>query len=80
MDHAHGVPGPELADDDLLRELEQLHQTRTQTLRHGSDDALANSSRRTAELEEEYLRRFPEREVDPDRLRSGARQRRGQEA
>ena len=79
-DERQGVPGPDLADDDLLRELEQLHQTRTNTLRHGSEDALANSTRRTAELEQEYLSRFPDREIDPDRLRSGARERSGQEA
>ena len=76
----HGVPGPDLSDEDLLRELEQLHQTRTNTLRHGSDDALENSTQRTAELEQEYVHRFPNREVDPDRLRSGARERSGQDA
>ena len=70
-----GVPAPELADEDMLRELEQLHQTRMHTLRHGSDDALENSTRRINELEQDYLRRFPEREVDPERLRSGARER-----
>jgi hypothetical protein len=31
-----------------------------------------------AELEQEYLRRFPDREVDPGRLRSGARERNDQ--
>lgn len=75
-----GVPAPELSDDDLLRELEQLHHTRMHTLRHGSDDALENSTRRINELEQEYLRRFPQREVDPERLRSGARERSGQDA
>lgn len=75
-----GVPAPELSEDDLLRELEQLHETRMNTLRHGSDAALENSTRRIDELEQEYLRRFPQREVDTDRLRSGARERTGQEA
>jgi len=28
-----------------------------------------------AALEQEYLRRFPDREVDPERLRAGARDR-----
>lgn len=74
-----GIPGRDLSDEDLLRELDQLHQTRMETLRHGSDDALANSTARMAELEQEYLQRFPDREVDPDRLRSGARQRSGQD-
>jgi hypothetical protein len=31
------------------------------------------------ELEDEYVRRHPEREVDPDRTREGARARAGQE-
>ncbi len=75
-----GVPAEELSDEDLLRELEQLHATRVGTLRHGSADALQKSIDRTAELEQEYLRRFPDREVDPERLRSGARERSGQDA
>ena len=72
---SRGVPPPELDEDDLLRELERLHSTRWQTFRHGSDDALAVHSERTRELEAEYLRRHPEREVDPDRTRRGARMR-----
>jgi hypothetical protein len=70
-----GVPAAELSDPDLLRELGDLHRTRTTTLRHGSDQALARHTERSAELEGDYLRRFPDREVDPERLRSGARQR-----
>lgn len=69
-----GVPPIELAEEDLLRELASVHGARTDTLRFGSDDALANSDRRTAELEAEYLRRYPDREVDPARLRDGARE------
>jgi len=65
---AQGVPGTDLADDDLLRELHSLHSTRHETFRHGSDDALQRHDERTAELEGEYLRRFPEREIDPRRL------------
>ena len=72
-DPSGGVPASDLADADLLRELSELHRTRTDTLRHGSDQALAEHSRRTRELEEEYLRRNPQREVDPERLRDGAR-------
>jgi hypothetical protein len=74
---AHGVPPEELDDADLLRQLEHLAATRVETLRHGSSDALEVHARRLAELEAEYLRRRPEREVDPDRLRSGARARTG---
>jgi hypothetical protein len=53
---------------DLFRELAHLCETRLDTLRHGSDSALAHHDRRMAELEREYLRRFPDREVDPARL------------
>ena len=70
-----GIPAGSLDDEDLLRELASLHETRHDTLRHGSDDALQRHSERTAELEQEYLRRFPDREVDPERLRAGARAR-----
>jgi hypothetical protein len=40
---------------------------------HGASHALREHSSRTAELEQEYLRRHPEREVNPARTRSGAR-------
>jgi hypothetical protein len=70
-----GVPANELSPDDLMRELSELHRTRTDTLRHGSDQALRHHNERTEELENEYLRRMPEREVDPQRLRAGARAR-----
>ena len=68
-----GVPPENLAETDLLRELEHLHTTRHGTFLHGSPDALREHSSRTAQLEHEYLRRHPEREVDPARTRSGAR-------
>ncbi len=64
-----GVDPDALSTDDLLRELASLHDTRHDTLRHGSDSALEHHNRRMAELESEYLRRFPQREVDPARLR-----------
>jgi hypothetical protein len=73
--HATGVSPLDLTDDDLLRELAELHRTRNDTLRHGSDPALEEHDERTTELEAEYLRRFPDREVDPQRLREGARTR-----
>jgi hypothetical protein len=68
-----GVDPAALNDDDLLRELASLHDTRHDTLRHGSDSALENHTRRVNELEGEYLRRYPQREVDPDRLRDPGR-------
>ncbi|GHJ42687.1 hypothetical protein Cs7R123_00290 [Catellatospora sp. TT07R-123] len=73
MELIEGIPADELADEDLLRELESLGRTRVQTLRHGSDDALHMHTERSRELEREYLRRFPQREIDPQRTREGAR-------
>jgi hypothetical protein len=66
-----GIPARGLGDDDLLRELGQLHRTRHETFRHGSDSAFDAHRARTDELEREYLQRFPEREIDPRRLRDG---------
>lgn len=71
-----GIPAGDLSDEDLERELAEVHRTRNDTLRHGSDQALATHSERMAELEAEYLLRFPQREIDPQRLRAGARTRR----
>lgn len=68
-----GVDPRQLSEQDLFRELEHLHITRTDALLHGSGDALDNHTIRMNELEEEYLRRYPERHVEPERLRSGAR-------
>ena len=70
-----GVDPAQLADEDLLRELTHLHETRNRTFLHGSDDALEAHTARSAALETEYLRRNPSREVDPERTRSGARER-----
>jgi hypothetical protein len=70
-----GVPANQLTDSDLLRELAEVHRTRDDALRHGSDQALARHDDRMAELEGEYLHRFPDREIDPQRLRAGARTR-----
>jgi hypothetical protein len=70
-----GVPARQLADEDLLRELASVHRTRHDALRHGSEQALVHHDERAAELEAEYLRRFPEREIDPERLTAGARAR-----
>lgn len=72
---SRGLPPEQLSDEDLLREMGQLHEHRNDTLRHGSSDAVSAMIERTAELEKEYLRRFPEREVDPGRTRAGARAR-----
>jgi hypothetical protein len=74
-----GIDPTELDDERLLRELHSLYDTRLATLRHGSDDALAHSTERVRALEGEYVRRRPDREVDPDRLRAGARARASQD-
>ena len=66
-----GVPASDLSEEVLERELHHLHETRNETFRHGSDDALAAHTQRTSELEAEYLRRHPARDVDPRRLRDG---------
>lgn len=68
-----GVPAADLNNDDLLRELEQLHTTRHDTLLHGSSSALRTHTERQHELEQEYLRRNPERDVGERRTRDGAR-------
>jgi hypothetical protein len=68
-----GVDAAKLSDADLSRELRHLHETRDDTFRHASPQALEHHNERTAELEAEYLRRFPDRAVEPARLRSGAR-------
>lgn len=70
-----GVPTTELTEEDLFRELHHLHDTRLETLRHGSSDALDAHTVRTTTLEAEYLTRYPDREVDPERVRAGARAR-----
>ncbi len=75
-----GVPPPALTDEALDRELEHLHETRHDTFLHGSEDALAFHTARTAELEGEYLRRNPDRVIDARRTRPGSREFAGQDA
>ncbi|MEE1941914.1 DUF6158 family protein [Streptomyces sp. TRM 70361] len=70
-----GIDPEKLSDSQLLEELQSLHRTRHDTLLHGSSDALEAHTRRTAELEAEYLRRHPDREVSAGRTREGARAR-----
>ena len=74
-----GVPADDLPDDDLRRELETVHRTRHETFLHGSDDALSVHTRRTEELEREWVARHPDRQVDPARTRAGSRERDGQD-
>lgn len=79
-DHANGVPASDLSDDDLRREVTHLHETRHDTLLGGSEDALEAHTKRMLELEEEFLRRFPEASApDPLRTRAGSRAAAGQD-
>ncbi len=55
-----------------------MHRTRHDTFLHGSTEALVTHTERTRQLEDEYLRRHPERQISPERLRAGARARAGQ--
>ena len=75
-----GVPPTALSDDVLERELEHLHGTRHDTFLHGSEDALAVHTERTLLLEQEYLRRNPDRVIDCRRTRHGSRELAGQDA
>ncbi|MGH3243542.1 MAG: DUF6158 family protein [Spirillospora sp.] len=70
-----GVDPGDLTDDDLFRELGHLYATRLDALRHAADQAYGEHTRRMNRLEAEYVRRFPGREIDPERLREGARAR-----
>lgn len=67
------VPASDLSDADLERELVHAHEKRHDTFLHGSDAALHAHTERTGELEAEFLRRHPERRVDPRRTREGRR-------
>jgi len=75
-----GVPPPALTDEALERELHHLHKTRNDTFMHGSEDALAFHTDRMFALEEEYLRRNPDRVIDARRTRHGSREMAGQDA
>jgi hypothetical protein len=75
-----GVPAHQLSDEALERELLHLHDTRNDTFLHGSEDALAFHSERVHALEQEYLRRNPDRVPDARRTRHGAREASGQES
>jgi hypothetical protein len=74
-----GVPADQLTDEALERELKHLHETRNDTFLHGSEDALHFHTTRTAELEQDYLRRNPDRVIDARRTRHGSRELSGQD-
>ena len=74
-----GVPADQLTDASLERELKHLHETRHDAFLHGSEDALAFHTSRTSELEQDYLRRNPDRVIDARRTRHGSRELSGQD-
>ena len=61
-----GRPTESLNDIELTRELAHAHLKRHDTFLTGSADALRNHSRRTAELELAYARRFSAAVVDAE--------------
>ncbi|MEU1167310.1 DUF6158 family protein, partial [Streptomyces sp. NPDC005921] len=71
-----GVDPSRLDDQQLMKELENIHRTRHDTLLYGSNDALRAHNERMAQLEGEYLRRNPRRLVAAGRTREGAREER----
>ncbi len=80
-DTESGIPGAELSEEDLQRQLEHLHQTRHETFLNGSADALDAHTKRMLELEAEYARRFPDRtQPDPLRQRETSREMDGRDA
>ncbi|MEU5401367.1 DUF6158 family protein [Streptomyces sp. NPDC005963] len=73
--HHQGIEAARLGDQELIRELETIHRSRHDTLLYGSPAALSAHTTRMAELEEEYVRRHPDRRVSAGRTREGARAR-----
>ncbi len=61
MADEHGVAARELSDDDLERQGVQAHATRHWVFLHGTADQFRTHTQRMLELEQEYLRRHPQR-------------------
>ena len=77
---ALGVHPEHLGDTDLQRELTHLHDTRRETVLHGSQEALATHTVRMLALEAELRRRLPgETTPAPRRTPAGSRREAGQE-
>lgn len=56
-----GVPARELSEQDLERQGVQAHATRHWVFLHGTAEQFRTHTQRMLELEEEYLRRHPQR-------------------
>lgn len=61
MVEEHGVPARELTDDELERQGVHAHATRHWVFLHGTADQFRTHTQRMLELEQEYLRRHPQR-------------------
>ena len=60
-DEELGVPARELSDAELERQGVQAHATRHWVFLHGTAEQFRTHTRRMLELENEYLRRHPQR-------------------
>jgi hypothetical protein len=60
----HPPPWSAISNEELVRELEHVHAKRPDLFRTGSVEAWRNHLERTAQLEAEYLRRFPQGVTD----------------
>jgi len=58
---AQGRPARELSDEELEHHGTQAHATRNWVFLHGTAAQFANHTARMMELEQEYLRRYPQR-------------------
>ena len=56
-----GRPASELSDEELETQGKQLHDSRNWMFLHGSAAQFETHTKRMLELEQEYLRRFPQR-------------------
>ena len=61
MSDRAGVPAAELSDEDLEQQGRQAHETRHWVFLHGSAEQFRTHTDRMLELEQEYLRRHPQR-------------------
>jgi hypothetical protein len=70
-----GIEPAALSDEELTREMTHLHETRHDAVLDASEDALENHTARMLALEQEFIRRFPDRSA-PSALRTRAGSRR----
>jgi hypothetical protein len=61
MEHLHGLPVSDLSDADLERQVDRAHATRNWVFLHGTTSQYRRHTERMLELEQEYLRRHPQR-------------------